>query len=95
MKNARNQDAGSVLPVEHDMPTLLHAVQAGANVLTRPTELRPVRKFLATRFKIIDVADRLGFAPCTQSVPSDVDQVGFGAQGKTECRHELGCFWEA
>lgn len=79
MQDARDQNALGIGPVEDDMPSVLHAAQAGTNVVANPARLWVVGKRLATGLKIGNVADRLFYAPGFEGVSADAEQVGFSA----------------
>jgi hypothetical protein len=79
VKDARDQNARGVGPVEDDMTSVLHATQAGTNVIADSTCLRVVGKHPATRSEIGNVVNRLVCAPGLERVSADAEQVGFSA----------------
>jgi hypothetical protein len=89
MENTRNQHATYIPPVEHDMLAMLHAAQAGADIITSSAQIRIASELLATYFQIVNIADSLVFTPSIQSVTGDIYQVGFCSAGKTKRGHTL------
>ena len=61
------------------MPSVLHAPQAGTNIIADPARLRVVGKHLTTPSEIGNVADHLICAPGSEGVSADAEQVGFSA----------------
>jgi len=89
MQDAGNQHADCILPIEDNMPAVLHAAQAGADIITRPAQVGISGELLATRFQIVDVAGGLVCTPAIHGVAGDLNQIGFGPAGKTEGSHGL------
>jgi hypothetical protein len=63
VQDARDPNALAIGSVEDDMPSVLHASQAGTNVVANSARLRVVGERLATTLEIGNVADRLVYAP--------------------------------
>ena len=72
MQDTGNHNAALFLPVEHDVPALLHVPQTGANFIAGTPQRGIVSKPLAASFKLGEVTIRLGFAPCTKSISADI-----------------------
>ena len=89
MKNAAYQNAPSILAVEDNVPAMLHAAQARANMFTSPPEFRISGELPATRFQIVDVTDGLVRAPTAEGIGADLQQVGFGTLREAERCHGL------
>ncbi len=87
MQDAGNQNAATFIPVEEDVLGMLMTAQAGTNVITDAASCRVVGKLLATNLKFVDVAGSLGFAPFTQRVIGDGQEVGFRAARKSKLGH--------
>jgi len=73
VEDARDQNALGIGPVEDDMPPVLHAAQAGTNIIADSTSLSVVGKHLATRSQIGNVADRLIYAPGFEGMRADAE----------------------
>jgi hypothetical protein len=89
MKDARDQYASGVLTVKDNVPAAFHSTKAGADVVTWPAQRGTIGEQLATRLKIVDVADRLVFAPSPKGICADAEEVGFGKSRETKCGHGL------
>ena len=50
MQDARNNNTFGILSVKHYVPTMLHAAQAGANIITGSAESGMIGKLSAARF---------------------------------------------
>jgi len=87
MQDAANQNAASFLPVEQNMFAMLITAQAGANFITDAAQCRVVGKLLAAYLKLVDVADRLCFAPFAQSVIGDGQEIVLSAPRKSKLGH--------
>jgi hypothetical protein len=89
MEDARYQDAVGSNPVEQNVPSMLHAVQAGPHVIAGAAQLRVICEPLATYFKIVNVTDGLILSPGSLCIGGDIHQVGLGKAGQTVCSHQL------
>jgi len=92
MEDAGYHDALGFNPVKQNMPRVFHAAQARSHMIAGATQLWVVRKLSAAGFEIVDVTDGLTLPPGTQCVDGDVEQVGLGQAGQTECSHRLELF---
>lgn len=62
------------------MPATLHPVQARtADIFAKPSEFGCFGKLSAAGLQIVDIADRLVFAPLPEREMRDLGQVGLGA----------------
>jgi hypothetical protein len=87
MQDARNENAAGLLPVKHDVTTVLHTTQARANILTSPTQSGIAGQPPATILKLGDVTVCLGFAPSAKGINADAEQVGPGTTRETKRGH--------
>jgi len=71
MKDAGNQNASFRLAVKHHVPAVLHAPQAGADIVTGAPQRGIVGEHLAARLQSVDVTDSLVFSPSAKSVSAD------------------------
>jgi hypothetical protein len=89
VEDARNQNSAGLLAIKHNMPAALHSAQAGTNFLAASTKGGIVRQLPATCFKIIDVTDRLSFAPRSKGISANTQKVRFGTTRKAKRCHGL------
>jgi hypothetical protein len=89
MQDAGNQNPFGLLPVEHDMPTTLHAAQAWADVIAASAERRIISQQPATRLEVVEVTDGLVDSPRAECVTGDAEQVGFSSPRETKRSHRL------
>jgi len=87
MEDAGNQDSARLLTVEHDMPAVLKAAQAGTNILAKAAQSRIAGQHLATILQFAEVACGLGLAPFAEGIFADAQQIGLGAARKSKFRH--------
>lgn len=87
MEDSGHQDAALLGSIKDDVLSVLHAAQAGPDIITSATQFRIIGKLPARCFNPFDVAKGLFFAPGAQAVCKDVHQVGFGQPGEAEPGH--------
>lgn len=87
MQDAGNQYAASRLAVKHQMPAVLHAPQAGTDIVTRTAQRGIIGQHPAAGLQTVEVADSLVFSPSAKGVCCDCQQVGFGALREPEEGH--------
>ena len=73
---------------EHDVLTLLLAIKAGPDIIAR-TASWIVSQHLAARLERVEIANGLGFSPCTKCVTADATQIGFSKARETKNTHWL------
>lgn len=89
VENSRYYNALTCDPVEQNMPPVLHAPQAGPNLIAGAAQFWILSKLLTACFKGADIMDGLIFTPCIEGVIPDVHQVCLSQVGKTICTHWL------
>jgi hypothetical protein len=92
------QDAGDENPfcnqaIEDHVAAVLHAAQAGTDIVAGAAQRRIIGECLTTHFQSIEVTAGLSFSPCSKSIVADCQQVGFGAPRKLEKSHGQRDFW--
>ena len=87
MQDTGDQNAAWFLAVKHDVLALLHTAQPGPNLIVRTTESGIVREKPATLFHLGDITISLSFAPSTEGIKADVEQIGLGAARETKPGH--------
>jgi hypothetical protein len=87
MQDARNQNTPTLPPIEQDVPAMLMAAQARANLIAESAQRGIAGKRLATSLKLADVTDGLGSAPFAEGVIGDAQQVSLSAPRKSKLAH--------
>lgn len=68
MQDAGDDNVVALLPIEHDMLSVLVPAQTWQNVLAGSAQRWSVRQHLTTRLKVVDVGYGLSFAPIAQRI---------------------------
>jgi hypothetical protein len=68
MQDAGDHNACRFPPIENHVPTVFHALQTGADVVTGAACHRIIREHLATNLEVVDVTGSLIFAPLAKSI---------------------------
>jgi len=89
VQQAGNPDATRLQAIKNDVPTMLEAPQARANVVAWSAECGIVGQLLAASFETIQIADRLIASPSAHCVLADVEQIDFRSNGKANNAHRL------
>lgn len=87
MQNTGNQNAAGLITIKHHVPAMLHATQAGTNIVTGSAQCGVIGKHLTTRLKIFNVARSLILAPGAKSIGAYAYQVVFGPAREAKERH--------
>jgi len=87
VQDAGNQNALGILSVEDDVPAMFDSAKTRRDIVARAAQSRAVGKPSAAVFETFDVTDGLVFAPPTEGIRADVEQVGLGAAGEPGLGH--------